>query len=65
MQLLMTILLGLIVFYFYAAITFFNWRGQYQFEETQVLCESLLDCFRMHMDYGYMAFPLWKEQPLP
>ena len=28
-------------------------------------CDTLIDCFRMHMDYGYMAFPVWEEQPLP
>ena len=29
----MTIILSLIVFYFYSALAFFNWRGQYKMEE--------------------------------
>ena len=49
-----TILLLLIVAYWYAIWAFFNddVRGNYMFEN-RMDCSTLLDCFRVHIDYGF------------
>ncbi len=65
-QLIITLIFGIIVLYWYAAATFFStWRGDFNFEG-EMDCTSLINCFRTHLDYGFMAFPVWTGlSPLP
>lgn len=28
-------------------------------------CDNLLDCTRIHFDYGYLMSPTWEDAPLP
>lgn len=56
---IITVIFGIIVLYWYTAATFFStWRGKYNFEG-EMDCTSLINCFRIHLDYGFMAFPVW------
>ena len=64
-QLIITIVLGLIVLYWYSSVTFYSdWRGDYKFED-RINCETLINCFRSHIDYGFLAFPIWDSDLSP
>ena len=64
-QLIITVIFGIIVLYWYAALTFYTeWREQWDFEGLMD-CSSLLNCVRTHLDYGFMAFPMWKSNVSP
>ncbi len=64
-QLIITVVLGVIVLYWYSTIMFFSgWRGEYDFEG-MMDCSSLLRCLRSHLDYGFMAYPMWRDTVPP
>jgi hypothetical protein len=66
-QLLVTIVLGLIILYWYSVVAFFNWNGgRFYFEGVPMECDTLYNCFRVMGDYGFATFPFWEEeQPIP
>ena len=41
-------------------IFFSSFNGEYTFED-RLYCDKLVDCFRMHVDYGFVAMPFWDE----
>eukprot|EP00357_Protocruzia_adherens_P032750 CAMPEP_0115021882 /NCGR_PEP_ID=MMETSP0216-20121206/31174_1 /TAXON_ID=223996 /ORGANISM="Protocruzia adherens, Strain Boccale" /LENGTH=609 /DNA_ID=CAMNT_0002394369 /DNA_START=33 /DNA_END=1863 /DNA_ORIENTATION=- len=63
-QVMVTLALGLTILYWYSLISFFNWRGEYRFEDT-MNCQSLKDCYRTHIDLGFMSQPVWDSTPTP
>ena len=49
----------IIIAYWFSSFTFFSkYNGEYDFED-RMYCDSLVDCFRAHVDYGFVAMPFW------
>lgn len=62
------IILSLIVIFWFTTISFNSWTHSeetgYAFED-KMECGNLLNCLRVHFDYGYIFPPVWKEVPIP
>ena len=65
-QVIATLVLALIVLFWYTIIAFNvdEFRGQYSFED-RMACDSLLDCLRTHVDYGLTVNPFWNDGLVP
>ena len=61
-KMIAALLLFVIVAYWYSIWAFMNEnvRNQYAFED-RMNCNTLLDCFRVHIDYGFASPPIWGE----
>jgi hypothetical protein len=60
-KLLLTFALAMLVLYVFSSVVFYSdmFRGSYGFEDTEVACETLWDCWYIHMTYGLLYSPIW------
>ena len=69
-KMFITLVLFFIAAYWYSIWAFMNdgIRGNYAFED-KMNCDTLLNCFRVHIDYGFANPPIWGEEneltPIP
>ena len=66
-KMFMAIVLFVIVEYWYVIWNFFSeYRGEYKLDDKTAHCHNLLDCFRFHIDYGFINPPSYLEDgPIP
>lgn len=55
----LTVLLCLVVLYVFSTISYLVFQDQYGFEQ-HYDCNSLITCFKLHLDYGINNPPTWK-----
>jgi hypothetical protein len=58
-KIFLTILLCLVVLYVFATISYMTFRNEYGFDG-QHDCETLVNCFKLHVDYGIANTPTWE-----
>merc|ERR1711871_478095 len=55
-----------IILYIYSVFTYMFFREKYglgNFEDDDGTCSDLIDCFRLHVDFGLNSPPEWGERP--
>lgn len=59
-KVIFTILLAIILLYLIAVMTYLFFSNQYGFQG-HYGCDSFLNCFKLHIDYGLQNYPDWND----
>jgi len=59
-KLFLTVLLGVIMLYIFSTVTYLLYADEYDLDG-HMDCQTLLNCFKLHIDYGLLNPPSWED----